>query len=162
MRQHFTFFVAVAALAFTAFSSAPHGVAGAATPPAADTAMITKEILGQGGSAVVPDRVLLLQRRTFAPGSDSGSHPAPGPTVLYVNSGEVEFTVAEGAALVTRQGASEQESIAAGDEVELYQGDAVVYDAGVVHDVANPGTGPAVTLEARLNPAEETTGTPQP
>jgi quercetin dioxygenase-like cupin family protein len=123
---------------------------------------ITKELLGQGASAVAPDRVLLLQQRTFAPGSDSGAHPAPGPTVLYVDSGEVEFAVAEGAALLTRQGAGEQETIMAGDEVELYQGDAVFYDEGVVHDVANPNTAPAVTLEARLNPVEEATPTPQP
>jgi quercetin dioxygenase-like cupin family protein len=162
MRQHLAFFVTVAALTFLVAGATSHEVAGAAAPQTASTAAVAKEILGQGASAIAPDRVLLLQQRTFAPGSDSGAHPAPGPTVLYVESGEVEFAVAEGAALVTRRGATANETVAAGDDVELEQGDAVFYDAGVVHDVANPYADPAVTLEARLNPAEETPATPNP
>jgi quercetin dioxygenase-like cupin family protein len=162
MRQSVAFFVIVAALAFMAAGVLPHSVAGAAPPAATDTAPIEKEILGQGASAIAPDRVLLLQRRTFASGSDSGAHPAAGPTVLYVESGVVEFSVAEGAALVRRQGAAEQEAVAAGDAVALGQGDAVFYDEGVVHDVANGSDDPAVTLEARFNPAEEPPATPTP
>ena len=69
MRQSVAFFVVIAALAFMAAGISPHGVAGAATPAATDAAPIGKEILGQGASAIAPDRVLLLQRRTFAPGS---------------------------------------------------------------------------------------------
>ena len=103
---------------------------------------------------MAPDRVQLLQRRTFAPGSARGAHPPPPPTVLFVDSGTVEFTVDEGAALLTRRGATEQKPVAAGDEVDLEQGDAVFYDEGVVHDVANVYDDPAVTLEARLNPPE--------
>jgi quercetin dioxygenase-like cupin family protein len=162
MRQHLARFIAVATLAVVVTGAATHHIAASATPPAANTTAVAKEVLGQGVSAVAPDRVLLLQRRTFAPGSDSGAHPAPGPTVLYVDSGEVEFAVAEGAALLTRQGASEATPVAAGDQVELGQGDAVFYDAGVVHDVANPYGDPAVTLEARLNPAEASPATPAP
>jgi hypothetical protein len=30
----------------------------------------------------------------------------------------------------------------------------VSYDEGVVHDVANPGTESATTIESRLNPTE--------
>jgi mannose-6-phosphate isomerase-like protein (cupin superfamily) len=157
MRQHLAFFGTVAGLAVVVFGSVPHSVAGAATPPATNIAAISKELLGQGTSAVAPDRALILQQRTFAPGSDSGAHPAAGPTVLYVNAGEVKFTVTDGAALLSRQGGNEQEPVAAGDEVELYRGDAVFYDEGVVHDVANPNAESAVTLEARLNPVEELT-----
>jgi quercetin dioxygenase-like cupin family protein len=152
----------VAALAFVVIGAAPHGVAGAAATAATDASAITKEVLGQGASAIAPDRVMLLQRRTFAPGSDSGAHPAPGPTVLYVDSGVVEFTVKEGAALVTRNGATTTESVAAGDEVDLAQGDAIFYDEGVVHDVSNTYADPAVTLEARFNPMEAKAATPTP
>jgi quercetin dioxygenase-like cupin family protein len=152
MPKYLAVLVAGVALAFVATGPVQHSLAGAATPQATDTTAITKEILGQGASAVAPDRVLLLQRRTFAPGSDSGAHPAPGPTVLFVDSGTVEFTVDEGAALLTRRGATEQKPVAAGDEVDLEQGDAVFYDEGVVHDVVNAYDDPAVTLEARLNP----------
>jgi quercetin dioxygenase-like cupin family protein len=148
MKHYLAIFVAVAALTVA--------VTAAATPA------VSKEILGQGASAVAPDRVLLLQRRTFAPGSDSGAHPAPGPTVLYVDMGAVKFAVDKGAALLTRHGATTPEPVAAGDAVDLGLGDAVFYDAGVVHDVANPYDAPAVTLEARLNPAEATPATPAP
>src|SRR5437868_2364602 len=67
------------------------------TPPGPE-----KQLLGSGVSAVAPDRTLILQRRTFAPGSDSGSHAAPGPVVLTVESGSVVFEVQDGAALLTR------------------------------------------------------------
>jgi quercetin dioxygenase-like cupin family protein len=152
MPKYFAVLVAGVAIAFAVTGTVQHSIAGAATPQATDTTGVAKEILGQGASAVAPDRVLLLQRRTFAPGSDSGAHPAAGPTVLFVDSGTVEFTVDEGAALLTRQGATESKLVAAGNEVDLEQGDAVFYDAGVVHDVANAYDDPAVTLEARLNP----------
>jgi mannose-6-phosphate isomerase-like protein (cupin superfamily) len=137
------------------------GAQGSATPAAG--AGITKETLGQTMSAVAPDRVLLLARRTFAPGADSGAHPAPGPVVLYVESGAVTFSVTDGTALVTRAGATTQESVTAGNEVTLNQGDEVSYDQGVVHDVYNEGSVPAVTLEARLNPpTPAATATPTP
>jgi quercetin dioxygenase-like cupin family protein len=105
--------------------------------------------------------VLLLARRTFAPGADSGAHPAPGPTVLYVDSGTVTFEVVEGAATVTRAGSQQTETVTAGNEAELATGDEVSYDQGVIHDVYNEGTVPAVTLEARLNPAASA-ATPTP
>ena len=152
MPQYLAVLVAGTAIALMVAGSAQHSLAGAATPQPTDTTGVAKEILGQGASAVAPDRVLLLQRRTFAADSDSGAHPAAGPTVLFVDSGTVEFTVDDGTALLTRRGASEQEPVAAGNHVELEQGDAVFYDEGVVHDVANAYDDPAVTLEARLNP----------
>jgi quercetin dioxygenase-like cupin family protein len=130
-----------------------------ATPPGA-AGGVTTATLGRGTSAVAPDRDLILQQRTFAPGSDSGTHPAPGPVILAVSSGEVEFIVVDGAALLTRAGATTQESLAAGSETELYAGDFVFYDQGVVHQVKNDGTEPAVTIEARLNPSAAATATP--
>ena len=162
MKHSLAIFVAVATLAVALAGASMERTAGAATPQATATNAIAKETLGQGVSAVAPDRVLLLQRRTFAPGSDSGAHPAPGPTVLSVDTGVVTFAVKEGAALLTRSGAANQEPVAAGTQVELRQGDAVFYDADVVHEVTNPGDGPAVTLEARLNPREEPAATPAP
>ena len=132
--------------------------------PAAEP--IAKETLGSGQSAVAPDRVLLLSRRTFAPGADSGEHPAPGPVVLFVESGTIGFTVIDGAALVTRayveadsdstpetsEAPEAPETVAEGTEVLLAPGDSVFYDEGVVHTVRNAGDVEAVTLEARLNP----------
>jgi quercetin dioxygenase-like cupin family protein len=129
----------------------PARIGWAQATPTAEA--IVRETLGTGQSAVAPERTLLLERRTFAPGSDSGAHPAPGPVVLSVESGTVEFLVPEGAALVTRAGDS-AEPLAAGSKVTLNTGDAVFYDEGVVHQFRNPGTEPAVTLEARLNPEE--------
>jgi quercetin dioxygenase-like cupin family protein len=154
MKKSVALFFTVVTLACILINVVSHGVAGATTLLQTDANAVKKEVLGQGASAIAPDRVLLLQRRTFAPGSDSGAHPAPGPTVLYVDSGVVEFKVSEGAALVTRHGSTVSETVAAGDEVDLAQGDAIFYDQGVVHDVTNSYDAPAVTLEARLNPNE--------
>src|SRR4051794_21783334 len=151
MRKYLGLFVIVAVLALIQFDVVPNG-AGASPLP--QTEAVQKEVLGQGMSAVAPDRLLLLQRRTFAPGSDSGAHPAPGPTVLYVDSGVVNFGVSDGAALLTRHGSTTTETVAAGDTVEMGLGDAIFYDEGVVHDVANSSAEPAVTLEARFNPKE--------
>lgn len=131
---------------------------------AAAPAEIKKETLGQTQSAVAPGRTLLLARRTFAPGADSGAHPAPGPTVLFVESGAVEFSVVQGGALVTRSGSTAEELLAAGAKTTLKAGDAVTYDEGVIHEVIDSGTGPAVTLESRLNPTAAATpaATPTP
>ena len=148
---------AAAGISRTDFDGAWGDRAAAAAPAA-----VVKEVLGQGTSAVAPDRVLLLQRRTFAPGSDSGAHPAPGPTVLSVADGTVEFSVSKGAALLTHSGTSDRQTVAAGTAAELHPGDAVFYDQGVVPDVANRGTDPATTLEARLNPVDGTPATPTP
>ncbi|MDP9429088.1 MAG: hypothetical protein M3Q47_09555, partial [Actinomycetota bacterium] len=63
-------------------------------------------MLGRGGSAVVPDRELLLRRRTFAPRGSTVPNPADGPVVLAVESGTVGFTVVEGAAQLTRAAAT--------------------------------------------------------
>jgi quercetin dioxygenase-like cupin family protein len=162
MKKLISPFIAIVSLAFILINVVPHGVAGASPLPQTDASAVKKEVLGQGISAVAPDRVLLLQRRTFSPGSDSGAHPAPGPTVLYVDSGAVEFKVTDGAALLTRHGSTTQETVAAGNEVDLSQGDAIFYDQGVVHDVANTYDAPAVTLEARFNPNETMAATPAP
>lgn len=122
--------------------------------PAAGASAVKKETLGKGESAAAPGRTLLLARRTFAPGADSGAHPAPGPTVLYVDAGTVDFKVVDGAATVTRAGGG-GEMIAAGSDSMLQTGDAVFYDQGVVHQVVNTGSEPAVTLESRLNPVDQ-------
>ncbi len=128
------------------------------TPAAGAPTGVTVEVLGRGASAVVPDRELLLRRRTFAPGASTTPHPADGPVVLAVESGTVGFTVVEGAAQLTRAAAAgtpgPTEAVAAGTEAILAAGDAVFYDEGVVHVVRNTGDGVAMTVEARLPRAE--------
>jgi quercetin dioxygenase-like cupin family protein len=143
--------VALLLLAGGALAIAPRlaGAQDSATPVAGQG--IEKAVLGTEVSAVAPDRVLILQRRTFAPGAESGDHAADGPVVLYVESGEVTFEVVDGAATVTRADGT-TEDLMSGKEASLSVGDEVSYDQGVVHDVYNEGTVPAVTLESRFNP----------
>jgi quercetin dioxygenase-like cupin family protein len=125
-----------------------------AASPTPDASGIEKQTLGQTQSAVAPGRTLLLAERIFAPGSDSGAHPAPGPAVLFVESGSVRFSVIDGVAIVTKAGTGEQQELNSGESVTLEEYDTVSYDEGVVHDVANPGTESATTIESRLNPTE--------
>jgi quercetin dioxygenase-like cupin family protein len=139
-----------------ALASPIAGRAQSSTPAAAPA--IKKETLGQTQSAVAPDRTLLLARRTFPAGSDSGAHPAPGPVVLFVESGALVFKVIDGEAYVTHAGSTTADEIASGNQATLAAGDVVTYDQGVVHDVVNESTDPAVTIESRLNP----TATPTP
>ena len=126
------------------------GAQESATPAAGQG--IDKAVLGTEVSAVAPDRVLILQRRTFAPGAASGDHAADGPVVLYVESGQVTFEVVDGAATVTRADGT-TEDLMSGKEASLSAGDEVSYDQGVVHNVYNEGSLPAVTLESRFNPS---------
>jgi plastocyanin len=136
------------------------------TPAAGTPAGVTVQVLGRGESAVVPDRELVLRRRTFAPGASTAPHPANGPVVLSVESGTVGFTVVEGAALLSRAALTgtpaPAEAAAVGTEVVLAPGDAVFYDEGVVHVVRNTGEGVAVTVEARLPRADETLAEAKP
>lgn len=162
MRQYLGVFFTLATLIVFGIGLATHNSAAPVTAQAATPAAVDKTILGQGISALDPDRILLLQRRTFAPGSDSGTHPAPGPTVLYVDSGTIEFGVDTGAALLTRHGETQTTGIEAGERVALEAGDTVFYDEGVVHDVANPNSDPGETLEARFNANDMAAATPQP
>jgi quercetin dioxygenase-like cupin family protein len=162
MRQYLGVFFTLATFIVFGIGLSTHGGVAPVTAQDAMPAAVDKAVLGQGVSALDPNRVLLLQRRTFAPGSDSGAHPAPGPTVLYVDSGTIEFGVDTGAALVTRKGETEATAVANGERVALEAGDAVFYDEGVVHDVANPNAEPGVTLEARFNPNDAAPSTPQP
>ena len=139
---------------------AEQGTPAEGTPAAGAPTGVTVEVLGRGGLAVVPDRELLLRRRTFAPGASTTPHPADGPVVLAVEAGTVGFTVVEGAAQLTRAAATgtpgPTEAVVAGTEVILTPGDALFYDEGVVHVVRNTGDGVAVTVEARLPRAEGT------
>lgn len=133
--------------------SAVPAIAGAQGKPAAPANGITQVTLGKDATAVAPGRNLLLNQRTFAPGADSGAHPAPGPVVLYVQDGYIGFKVISGEATVTWGSSGKTEPIMAGSEEKLMPGDEVSYDQGVVHDVRNIGVTSAVTFEARLNPA---------
>src|SRR5690349_1053272 len=115
MRQYLGVFFTLATLIVFGIGIATHSGAAPVTAQASTPAAVDKTVLGQGVSALDPNRVLLLQRRTFAPGSDSGAHPAPGPTVLYVDSGTIEFGVDKGAALLTRNGETDATGIADGE-----------------------------------------------
>lgn len=136
----------------TALSAIP-AIAAAQGKPAAAATGITQVTLGKDATAVAPGRNLLLNQRTFAPGADSGAHPAPGPVVLYVQDGYVGFKVVQGEATVTWGSTGKAEPVMAGSEVKLMPGDEVSYDQGVVHEVRNIGVTNAITIEARLNPA---------
>jgi quercetin dioxygenase-like cupin family protein len=136
-----------------------------AASPAAQEATPAIGSVGVGGGAVgagepeaAPGYSLSLRRGIFEPGGIVPLHHHPGALVIYVESGELTYSVAEGEALVTRAAEagtpSPAESIGPGDAAILQPGD-VVYEEGVVHVTENLGDEPAAIWIAALTATDE-------
>jgi quercetin dioxygenase-like cupin family protein len=114
--------------------------------------------VGSGEPVVAPGYLLSLRRGVFELGAIVPLHHHPGALVIYVESGELTYTVSEGEALATR--AAEEgtpapsERIGPGDAALLRPGDAV-YEEGVVHVTQNLGNEPAVIWIAALTATDE-------
>jgi quercetin dioxygenase-like cupin family protein len=140
----------------------------AGTPP---TAGVGGGPLGIGHPEAAPDHVLSLRRGIFEPGAYVSLHHHPGALVLYVESGSLVYTVAEGVAIVTRAAPDgtpgPTEEVGPGTAATLRPGD-TVFEQGVVHTTVNEGSEPAVVLIAALASADESftifheMGTPAP
>src|SRR5215212_9771724 len=136
-----------------------------AASPAAQPATPPVGSIGVGGGAVgsgepqtAPGQLLSLRRGVFEPGGIVPLHHHPGALVIYVEAGELTYTVSEGEAIVTRVAETGTpapgERIGPGDATLLRPGDAV-YEEGVVHVTENLGDEPAVIWIAALTAVDE-------
>jgi quercetin dioxygenase-like cupin family protein len=101
-----------------------------------------------------------LLRLTYAPGGTLNSHTHPGASVLYVESGQLVYTLISGTATVTHAPMetgtpAATEPLTVG-EIVLSVGDSLFEDADVIHTARNDGTEPVIVLIANLL----TTGAP--
>ena len=103
---------------------------------------------------------MLLLRAIYQPAGSEPFAADPGSGVGYVEAGTLTIRL-EGATTVTRAATggtpAPQEQVAAGTEVTLSPGDAVIFPPFTGGTISNTGTEPAVLLVALLAPAEEAT-----
>jgi hypothetical protein len=114
--------------------------------------------VGSGEPEAAPGYLLSLRRGIFEPGGIVPLHHHPGALIIYVESGELTYTVSAGEALLTRAAdagtPAPTERLGPGDAALLQPGD-VVYEEGVVHVTENLGAGQAVIWIAALTATDE-------
>jgi quercetin dioxygenase-like cupin family protein len=132
----------VGALALV-LGAAPRLAAQDSTPPGGELTQIelapgfVAAVLAGAPSDRAPGQTVYLARFIIQPGSEIFPHGHPGTTVLAIESGSLGWTLLQGTAYVVRgagSGGTAVEEIAAPEtEVILEPGDAIYYEADVVH-----------------------------
>ena len=135
---------------------------------------VTAEVLAAAPSILADGQGVYVARFIFQPGAEIFPHDHPGTTVLGVLSGSFGWTLVEGTAHVVRgagsRAAATEDLTVPGTEVILEPGDAIYYEADVVHTARGAGDTEAVVLAslvletgaALAMPADMETGTPAP
>lgn len=147
----------VAALCAAGAVGFPRGDARQATPPA--TPPVSSQILATGLPPAAPGETMYLYRVMVQPGARIVPHTHPGTQVASIAAGELTYTVLQGEVTITRA-ASEgtpgpTERATSGQEIVLRPGDALVEQAGMIHQARNDGSEPVVILISSLFPTGE-------
>ncbi|MBA3450914.1 MAG: cupin domain-containing protein [Chloroflexia bacterium] len=126
--------------------------------PAIGSVGVSGGAVGSGEPDGAPGFMLSLRRGVFEPGGVVPLHHHPGALVIYVESGELTYTVSEGEAMLTRAAQAgtpaPTERIGPGDAVLLLPGD-TIYEEGVVHVTENQGDEPATIWIASLSAVDQ-------
>ena len=133
------------------------GRAQNATPAAGTTPSssvgVTSQVLGSGQPDAAPGQALGMRRIAFAPNGLVPLHRHPGALVLYVESGELTYSVVEGTVRIQRAATAgtpgPTEQLGAGKETVLRAGD-WLFEQGVVHSAHNATSGQTVVLVSSL------------
>lgn len=112
---------------------------------------VTAEVLAAAPSAVAPGQTVYVARFVFKSGAGIFPHSHPGTTVLGVVSGSFGWTLKAGVAHVIRGAgagaAGPVEDLTKPDtDVILKPGDAIFYEADVVHTARGAGDTDCVVL----------------
>lgn len=112
---------------------------------------VTAEVFGAAPSAGAPGQTVYLVRFTFQPGAEIFSHNHPGTTLLGVESGSLGWTLGAGTAHVVRGAAAgstepAEDLTEPGTHILLEPGDAIFYEADVVHTARGAGDEPTIVL----------------
>ncbi len=132
---------------------APGTVAQEATPAAGE---LLPELLGHGLPIAAPGFDLSLYRVTFGAGAVVPSHTHPGASVVYVESGTLEFTSLDGEAWLMRAGTAatpegQGELLAVDTPVMVSAGDALFFPTEHGDIATNVGDDALVLLLANLH-----------
>jgi hypothetical protein len=114
--------------------------------------------------SLAPGMALQLERYTWLPGVITEMHTHPAEIdIMYIQSGEIAWSVENGEAQITRAArdgqASPPETLAPGAETTLHAGDTVIFDytTGLQHQGRVVGEAPAVMLVAHIHdPSKQT------
>ncbi len=112
---------------------------------------VTAEVFGAAPSSGAPGQTLYLARFTFQPDAEIFPHNHQGTTLLGVESGSLGWTLGAGTAHVVRGAAGgaagpTEDLTAPGTDVVLEPGDAIFYEADVIHTARGASDGPTVVL----------------
>ncbi len=112
---------------------------------------VTAEVFGASPSSGAPGQTLYLARFTFQPGAEIFPHNHQGTTLLGIESGSFGWTLGAGTAHVVRGAAGgvagpAEDLTAPGTDVVLEPGDAIFYEADVIHTARGASDGPTVVL----------------
>jgi hypothetical protein len=139
-------------------------VLSAETRPTTDlvTSAVAVEVLGQSPPKPGPGYALQLNRITLSAGSRMTEDGSLGGTILYIESGEIEWTTMAGLPLLTRTrrvGTGAVRTVPAalltvGHEVILQPGDAIYTGGDVVYAARTAAGATAVILCAALQPSD--------
>jgi quercetin dioxygenase-like cupin family protein len=116
---------------------------------------VTAQVFGAAPSAAAPGKTLYVASFTFQPGAEIFPHNHPGTTLLAVESGSFGWTLVEGVAHVVRgagAGATGpvEDLTVPGTDVILEPGDAIYYEADVIHTARGAGAEPAIVAGTLL------------
>ena len=133
------------------------GRAQDATPTAVTAPLVSGQVLGSGLPDAAPGEALGLRRIIFEPDGGVPLHMHPGALVLYVESGELTYTVLEGNVQIQRVATAgtpgPTEELGPGDETVLRAGD-WLFEQGVVHTAKNLTSGQTSVLIASLTASD--------
>jgi len=112
---------------------------------------VTAEVFGAAPSSGAPGQTLYVARFTFQPGAEIFPHNHQGTTLLGIESGSLGWTLGAGTAHVVREAAGgaagpAEDLTAPGTDVVLEPGDAIFYEADVVHTARGASDEPTIVL----------------
>ena len=112
---------------------------------------VTAEVFGAAPSSGAPGHTLYVARFTFQPGAEIFPHNHQGTTLLGIESGSLGWTLGAGTAHVVREAAGgaagpAEDLTAPGTDVVLEPGDAIFYEADVVHTARGASDEPTIVL----------------
>jgi hypothetical protein len=122
---------------------------------------VVRSVLAAGQPAAATDRNLELVRYTIQPGTKLAAHRHPGLQLAYVESGELSYTVVDGAVAV-HEPDGDTRTIGAGETGTIVPGEWIAEDETVVHFGENAGSVPLVILASSLLDVKQLPAVPVP